>query len=63
MAKTIEHAEIVCPNNGAATQVTAHVRMPASEYAAFIVLAGLTNAVPAKDTTEIARVVAAGATG
>ncbi|MCX5747905.1 MAG: hypothetical protein NT062_36030 [Proteobacteria bacterium] len=61
MAKVLERADIVCQPTG--TFVTIHMRVPIAEYAATIVLAGLTNSIPAKDTAEVARVVAAGATG
>jgi hypothetical protein len=66
MAKTIISADLQNKKTGAVgvapeLYVLAHVEMPIAEYAAFIVLAGLTNAVPAATTAYVAARLAAGA--
>lgn len=60
MAKTIESATLNMRDTAATMEVVATVRMPIAEYAAFIALAGLTNAVRAEDTAFIAARLAAG---
>ncbi len=58
MAQNITSAAIVTvhdnANNAPVIYVDCNVRMPASEYATFIVTGTLTNLVPAATTTYIA---------
>ena len=67
MAKNIEGASLVVMHNvaGSAPQlyVLCEVRMPASEYAAFVALAGLTSVIPAAAHADVTRQIAAGVSG
>ena len=66
MAQNIINASIVTkPSTGTSTAVSVRcmVEMPIAEYATFIATGTLTNLVPAKDTTQIAAVLAAGTIG
>lgn len=58
MAKTITKADLLIKPD--AMYVVATVEMPASEYAAFVALAGLTNSVPSHVTSFISARNAAG---
>ena len=60
MAKTITSAALTQTQTTLAPVVVATVTMPASEFEAFRVLAGLTDAVPSAVTAFIAARLAAG---
>jgi hypothetical protein len=60
MAKTIENASLTFRQGQPTMEVVATVRMPVAEYAAFLALAGLTDAVPENVTDFIAARLAAG---